>query len=82
MSDQSSQNSAPSGNEGTTLSNMVSGKTSGVQGIEAAYNRAGASDHHTPGYAGQLGSKGSTPTSGGSQSNEVRSNPLYITASE
>jgi len=36
---------------------MISGKTWGVQNIEAAYSRAGASNHQTPGSASPLGSQ-------------------------
>ncbi|CZT47405.1 uncharacterized protein RSE6_07961 [Rhynchosporium secalis] len=39
------------------LANLVSGKTPGVKNIEAAYSRAGASNHHTPGAATRLGSQ-------------------------
>jgi len=37
------------------LSNAM--KTPGVKNIEAAYSRAGASNHHTPGSASKLGSQ-------------------------
>jgi len=40
-----------------TLTAMLSGKTAGVKGIEAAYSRAGATAHHTPGSASYLGSQ-------------------------
>ncbi|KAL2064916.1 hypothetical protein VTL71DRAFT_4056 [Oculimacula yallundae] len=43
------------------LANLVSGKTPGVKNIEAAYSRAGASNHHTPGAATSLGSQDQTP---------------------
>ncbi|KAF8863418.1 hypothetical protein BDZ45DRAFT_670370 [Acephala macrosclerotiorum] len=36
---------------------LLSGKTPGVRNIEAAYSRAGASNHHTPGSATKLGSQ-------------------------
>lgn len=39
------------------LDGVMSGKTFGVQNIEAAYSRAGTSDHHTPGSASALGSQ-------------------------
>jgi hypothetical protein len=39
------------------LGNLLTGKTPAVKGIEAAYTRAGATNHHTPGYASKLGSQ-------------------------
>lgn len=39
------------------LGGLLSGKTPGVRNIEAAYSRAGASNHHTPGSATKLGSQ-------------------------
>jgi hypothetical protein len=39
------------------LGGIMSGKTWGVQNIENAYSRAGASNHHTPGSASALGSQ-------------------------
>jgi hypothetical protein len=41
----------------SNLGSIISGKTWGVQNIEAAYSRAGASNHHTPGSAMKLGSQ-------------------------
>jgi hypothetical protein len=38
-------------------------KTPGVANIEAAYSRAGATNHHTPGHASKLGSQDQTPGS-------------------
>lgn len=43
--------------DSSTLGGLLSGKTFGVQNIEAAYSRAGASAHHTPGSATKLGSQ-------------------------
>jgi len=40
-----------------TFGGMSFGSTAGVKGIEAAYSRAGASTHHTPGSASKLGSQ-------------------------
>jgi hypothetical protein len=40
-----------------SLGDRISGTTFGVQNIEAAYSRAGASAHHTPGAASKLGSQ-------------------------
>lgn len=39
------------------LSGILPTKTWGVQNIEKAYSRAGASNHHTPGSASRLGSQ-------------------------
>ena len=39
---------------GDTVSKISTG---GVKNIEAAYQRQGASEHHTPEYAGTLGSQ-------------------------
>ncbi|KAE8445024.1 hypothetical protein EG329_014030 [Mollisiaceae sp. DMI_Dod_QoI] len=39
------------------LGGLISGKTPGVRNIEAAYSRAGASNHHTSGAATKLGSQ-------------------------
>jgi hypothetical protein len=39
---------------------MMPTKTWGVQNIEKAYSRAGASSHQTPGYASRLGSQDQT----------------------
>ncbi len=39
------------------LGGLISGRTWGVQNIEKAYSRAGASSHHTPGSASKLGSQ-------------------------
>jgi hypothetical protein len=42
----------------TTLGSFFSNiSTPGVKNIEAAYSRAGASNHHTPGSASKLGSQ-------------------------
>ena len=42
----------------TTLGSFLSNiSTPGVKNIEAAYSRAGASNHHTPGSASKLGSQ-------------------------
>ncbi|TVY86782.1 hypothetical protein LAWI1_G003290 [Lachnellula willkommii] len=41
----------------STIGDLLSGKTPGVKNIEAAYSRAGASNHHTPGSASKLGSQ-------------------------
>lgn len=40
-----------------TFADLLSGKTPGVRNIEKAYSRAGANNHHTPGYASKLGSQ-------------------------
>lgn len=41
-----------------TFSEMISNlKTPGVKNMEAAWSRAGASNHHTPGVATKLGSQ-------------------------
>ncbi|PQE27111.1 hypothetical protein CJF32_00000050 [Rutstroemia sp. NJR-2017a WRK4] len=40
-----------------SLGDKISGSTIGVQNIEAAYSRAGASAHHTPGAASKLGTQ-------------------------
>ncbi|KAM3086633.1 hypothetical protein ACMFMG_000759 [Clarireedia jacksonii] len=40
-----------------SLGDKISGTTFGVQNIEAAYSRAGATAHHTPGAASKLGSQ-------------------------
>ncbi|PQE20849.1 hypothetical protein CJF30_00002161 [Rutstroemia sp. NJR-2017a BBW] len=40
-----------------SLGDRISGSTIGVQNIEAAYSRAGASAHHTPGAASKLGTQ-------------------------
>ncbi|KAH7364420.1 hypothetical protein BKA65DRAFT_546301 [Rhexocercosporidium sp. MPI-PUGE-AT-0058] len=63
----SSGNSADQTGEKSFLSDLVSGKTPGVKNIEAAYSRAGASNHHTPGAATRLGSQDQTP---GAQSHQ------------
>ncbi|KAF7893097.1 uncharacterized protein EAF02_000635 [Botrytis sinoallii] len=48
----------------SALSDLLpSFKTPGVQNIEAAYSRAGASNNHTPGYASTLGSQSQKPGS-------------------
>jgi hypothetical protein len=39
------------------LAGMIPTKTWGVQNIEKAYSRAGASNHQTPGCASRLGSQ-------------------------
>ena len=39
------------------ITDMLPTKTWGVQNIEKAYSRAGASNHHTPGSASKLGSQ-------------------------
>jgi hypothetical protein len=39
------------------LSGILPTKTWGVENIEKAYSRAGASNHHTPGSASRLGSQ-------------------------
>lgn len=39
------------------ITSMLPTKTWGVENIEKAYSRAGASNHHTPGSASQLGSQ-------------------------
>jgi len=44
----------PGKTSGSWLSDV---RIPGVANIEAAYSRAGASNHHTPGYASQLGSQ-------------------------
>ncbi|TVY25004.1 hypothetical protein LHYA1_G005146, partial [Lachnellula hyalina] len=49
----SSQDKTTSSN----LGDLISGTTPGVKSIEAAYSRAGASVHHTPGSASKLGSQ-------------------------
>jgi len=42
----------------STLGSLFSGiGTPGVKNIEAAYSRAGATNHHTPGSASKLGSQ-------------------------
>ncbi|PQE19977.1 hypothetical protein CJF31_00006547 [Rutstroemia sp. NJR-2017a BVV2] len=40
-----------------SFGDRISGTTIGVQNIEAAYARAGASAHHTPGAASKLGTQ-------------------------
>lgn len=52
----SSAETAQKGDRGT-FADLLSGKTPGVKNIEAAYSRAGASAHHTPGHASKLGSQ-------------------------
>lgn len=52
-----SANSADQTAETSFLSDLVAGKTPGVKNIEAAYSRAGATNHHTPGAASKLGSQ-------------------------
>ncbi|KAF5878195.1 uncharacterized protein Bfra_000360 [Botrytis fragariae] len=48
----------------SALSDLLpSFKTPGVQNIESAYSRAGASNNHTPGYASTLGSQSQKPGS-------------------
>ena len=47
--------------KGSFLGDLMSGKTPAVKNIEAAYSRAGASKHHTPGYASKLGSQEMAP---------------------
>ncbi|KAF7958941.1 hypothetical protein EAE96_002467 [Botrytis aclada] len=62
----SNTNSASNDDMKTTsaISNLLpSFKTPGVQNIEAAYSRAGASNNHTPGYASTLGSQSQKPGS-------------------
>ncbi|ATZ46353.1 hypothetical protein BCIN_01g09640 [Botrytis cinerea B05.10] len=52
----------------STISDFLpSLKTPGVQNIESAYSRAGAGNHHTPGYASTLGSQSQKPGSEGVQ---------------
>jgi hypothetical protein len=41
----------------STVGDMVTNMTPGVKSIQAAYSRAGATDHHTPGAASKLGSE-------------------------
>jgi len=55
QSDDTTQQKDGKGTFGEFLSNAV--KTPGVRNIEAAYSRAGASNHHTPGSASKLGSQ-------------------------
>lgn len=40
-----------------TFNDLLSGKTLGVMNMEAAWSRAGASNHHTPGVATKLESQ-------------------------
>ncbi|THV43711.1 hypothetical protein BGAL_1040g00010 [Botrytis galanthina] len=48
----------------SALSDLLpSFKTPGVQNIEAAYSRAGATNNHTPGHASALGSQSQKPGS-------------------
>ncbi|ESZ98898.1 hypothetical protein SBOR_0756 [Sclerotinia borealis F-4128] len=56
----------------SVLSNLLpsSFKTPGVQNIEKAYSRAGATNNHTPGYASALGSQ---DQKGGSENQGVGS---------
>ncbi len=56
----SASNTTPS-DQSSFLGDLLSGKTQGVKNIEAAYSRAGASKHHTPGYASKLGSQQQQP---------------------
>lgn len=51
------------------LGDLLQGKTPGVSNIEAAYTRAGASNHNTPGYASKLGSQ--EQNSGGTKNQGV-----------
>lgn len=46
---------------------ISSGTTPGVKRIEAAYSRAGATSHHTPGSASKLGSQDQMPAHGAHQ---------------
>ncbi|KAI9053645.1 hypothetical protein LZ554_002599 [Drepanopeziza brunnea f. sp. 'monogermtubi'] len=62
--DNSNNNSTASTSSSTSstsiLGSLLSGsslKTPGVKNIEAAYSRAGATNHHTPGVASKLGSQ-------------------------
>ncbi len=41
----------------TTLGDMFTDLTPGVKNIQAAYSRAGLTNHHTPGAASKLGSQ-------------------------
>ncbi|EKD19304.1 uncharacterized protein L3040_009255 [Drepanopeziza brunnea f. sp. 'multigermtubi'] len=55
-----SSNTASSTSSTSILGGLLSGsslKTPGVKNIEAAYSRAGATNHHTPGVASKLGSQ-------------------------
>ncbi|KAF7949562.1 uncharacterized protein EAE97_003071 [Botrytis byssoidea] len=48
----------------SALSDLLpSFKTPGVQNIESAYSRAGATNNHTPGHASALGSQSQKPGS-------------------
>lgn len=53
------------GDKSTFLGNLLSGKTPAVANIEAAYSRAGATNHHTPGHASALGSQSQDSVSSG-----------------
>jgi hypothetical protein len=44
-----------------SLGDLLSGRTAAVQNVEAAYSRAGATAHYTPGYASKLGSQEQHP---------------------
>lgn len=41
----------------TTLGDMITDLTPGVKNVQAAYSRAGGTNHHTPGSASKLGSQ-------------------------
>jgi len=40
-----------------TFGDIITNLTPGVKNIQAAYSRAGATNHHTPGAASKLGSQ-------------------------
>jgi hypothetical protein len=52
-----SQNLKEDKEEKGFLGGILPTKTWGVENIEKAYSRAGASNHHTPGSASRLGSQ-------------------------
>lgn len=63
MSDSTPAQEQKKGDTTSVLGGLLSGKTPGVRNIEAAYSRAGASNHHTPGSATKLGSQDQVGTS-------------------
>lgn len=62
QSNPSKTDASTEGSNGGFLSNLLSGKTPGVANIEAAYSRAGATNHHTPGHASALGNSNKQDT--------------------
>ena len=56
-SNQAADTTQPKAEEAPSGSWFSSLKPPGVKNIEEAYTRAGATNHHTPGYASKLGSQ-------------------------